>query len=72
MVGHLIVVAILERPGVGFTLSRYSKRPQATGCGVYTEILNSEDLAELRLAFDMACSELGLGTNADDEGRREH
>jgi hypothetical protein len=39
---------------------------------VYIEILNNEGLAELRLAFDMACSELGLGTNDDDGGRREH
>jgi hypothetical protein len=39
---------------------------------VYTEILNNEDLAELKLAFDMACNELRLGTSAKDVVLREH
>jgi hypothetical protein len=38
---------------------------------VYVEILNNEGLAELKLAFDMACNELGLGTGAKDTERRE-
>jgi hypothetical protein len=38
---------------------------------VYTEILNNENLAELKLAFDMACNELRLGTGAKDAERRE-
>jgi hypothetical protein len=38
---------------------------------VYTEILNHEGLAELKLAFDMACNELRLGTSAKDTERRE-
>jgi hypothetical protein len=39
---------------------------------VYTEILNNGDLAELKLAFDMACNELRLGTSAKDVVLREH
>ena len=39
---------------------------------MYTQILNNEDLAELKLAFDMACNELRLGTSARDTERREH
>jgi hypothetical protein len=38
---------------------------------VYAEILNNQGLAELKLAFDMACDELGLGTGAKDIERRE-
>jgi hypothetical protein len=38
---------------------------------VYTEILNNEALAELKLAFDMACNELRLGTSTKDTERRE-
>ena len=38
---------------------------------VYTEILNNGDLAELKLAFDIACNELRLGTSAKDTDRRE-
>ena len=34
-------------------------------CGGYTEILYNEDLAELKLAFDMAC-------NTKDTQRREN
>jgi hypothetical protein len=39
---------------------------------VFIEILNSEDLAELKLAFDMACNELGLGPGTKDTERREN
>ena len=35
-------------------------------------ILNNEELVELRLAFDMACNELGFGTSTKDKVRREH
>jgi hypothetical protein len=38
---------------------------------VYAEILDNEDLSELKLAFDMACNELHLGTSAKDDERRE-
>jgi hypothetical protein len=38
---------------------------------MYIEILNNQGLAELKLAFDMACNELGLGTGAKDIDRRE-
>ena len=38
---------------------------------MYVEILNNENLAQLKLAFDMACNELGLGTSAKDIERRE-
>ena len=47
----------------------------STFCGeraMYLEILNNEQLAQLRVAFDKACVDLGLGMNADDKGRREH
>jgi hypothetical protein len=39
---------------------------------VYIEILNNEGLAEMKLAFDMACNELRLGTSAKDVVLREH
>jgi hypothetical protein len=38
---------------------------------VYTEILNNDGLAQLKLAFDMACNELHLRTSAKDTERRE-
>jgi hypothetical protein len=38
---------------------------------MYTEIINNEELLELRLAFDMACNELGLGTSVANSERRE-
>jgi hypothetical protein len=41
-------------------------------CHVYIEILDHEGLAELKLAFDMACNELRLGTGAKDVVLREH
>ncbi len=41
-------------------------------CAVYVEILDHENLAELKLAFDMACNELRLGTSAKDVVMREH
>jgi hypothetical protein len=34
---------------------------------MYTDILDSEQLIELRLEFEKACAELFLGANADDE-----
>jgi hypothetical protein len=37
----------------------------------YTKILKNEQLAALRLEFEKACSELLLGTNADDDKRRQ-
>ena len=37
----------------------------------YTDILNAEQLGALRLEFDKACAELLLGTNADDDKRRQ-
>jgi hypothetical protein len=37
----------------------------------YTDILNNEKLVALRLEFDKACAELMLGTNADDDKRRQ-
>ena len=39
---------------------------------MYVEILDHENLAELKLAFDMACNELLLGTSAKDIMLREH
>ena len=33
---------------------------------MYVEILDHENLPELKLAFDMACNELLLGTSAKD------
>jgi hypothetical protein len=39
---------------------------------MYVEILNNENLAELKLAFDIACNELRLGTTAKDIDLREH
>jgi hypothetical protein len=39
---------------------------------VYVEILENENLAELKLAFDMACNELRLRTSARDIALREH
>jgi len=39
---------------------------------MYVEILDHENLAELKLAFDMACNELRLGTSAKDLVIREH
>jgi hypothetical protein len=38
---------------------------------MYAEILDNERLSELKLAFDMACNELHLGTSAKDTERRE-
>ena len=38
---------------------------------MYTEILNNENLAEPKLAFDMACNELRIGTSAEDIQLRE-
>jgi hypothetical protein len=45
--------------------------PSASGYAVYAEILNNNGLAELKLAFDMACNQLHLGTSAKDTERRE-
>jgi hypothetical protein len=42
------------------------------GCVMYIEMLDNDQLARLRIAFDKACDDLGLGTNADDNGRRDH
>jgi hypothetical protein len=39
---------------------------------MYVEILENDNLAELKLAFDMACNELRLGTSARDTALREH
>jgi hypothetical protein len=39
---------------------------------MFREILNNDELVELRLAYERACEELRLGTNGDDTGRREH
>jgi hypothetical protein len=39
---------------------------------VYVEILDNNNLPELKLAFDMACNELRLGTGAKDIVLREH
>ena len=39
---------------------------------MYVEILENENLAELKLAFDMACNELRLRTSARDIALREH
>jgi hypothetical protein len=36
-----------------------------------SDSLNSEQLLALRIAFDKACVELGIGANSDDEDRRE-
>jgi hypothetical protein len=38
---------------------------------MFENILFHENRAALRLAFDRACSELGIGTNSDDTVRRE-
>jgi hypothetical protein len=38
---------------------------------VYVDILDNDNLAELKLAFDMACNELRLGTTAKDIDSRE-
>jgi hypothetical protein len=38
---------------------------------VYVDILDNDNLAELKLAFDMACNELRLGTTAKDIDLRE-
>ena len=38
---------------------------------MFVDILFDEEQAALRLAFDRACSELGIGTNSDDADRRE-
>jgi hypothetical protein len=38
---------------------------------MFVDILFGGDQAALRLAFDRACSELGIGTNSDDTVRRE-
>jgi hypothetical protein len=38
---------------------------------MFVDILFGGDQVALRLAFDRACSELGIGTNADDTVRRE-
>jgi hypothetical protein len=37
----------------------------------YTDILKNEQMAALRLEFEKACAELMLGTNADDDKRRQ-
>ena len=37
----------------------------------YTDILKNQQLAALRLEFEKACAELMLGTNADDDKRRQ-
>ena len=39
---------------------------------MFVDILFDEDQVALRLAFDRACSEFGIGTNSDDADRREH
>ncbi len=39
---------------------------------MFKEILNNDELVALRVAYDQACEELGLGMSADDTGRREH
>lgn len=39
---------------------------------MYVEILDHENLAELKVAFDMACNELRLGTSAKDLVLRGH
>ena len=39
---------------------------------MFIDILFDEDQVALRLAFDRACDELGIGTNSDDAHRREH
>jgi hypothetical protein len=39
---------------------------------MYVEILDHENLAELKLAFDMACNELRMGMSAKDVVLREH
>ena len=39
---------------------------------MYVEILDHDNLAELKLAFDMACNELRLGMSAKDVALREH
>jgi hypothetical protein len=41
------------------------------GCVMYIELLDNDQLVQLRIAFDKACEDLGLETNADDK-RREH
>ena len=38
---------------------------------MYVDILDNDNLAELKLAFDMACNELRLGTTAKDIDLRE-
>jgi hypothetical protein len=38
---------------------------------VFVAILENGELIEVRQAFDKACAQLGLGTNSDDNGRRE-
>jgi len=68
------VVAILSGPEPGATEFQKAAKESTphNECAVYTEILNNEDLAELKLAFDMACNELRLGMSAKDVVRREH
>jgi hypothetical protein len=39
---------------------------------MFREILNNEELVALRLAYEQACEELGIGMTAEDTGRREH
>ena len=39
---------------------------------MYVEILDNDNLAKLKLAFDMACKELRLGMGAKDIVLREH
>ena len=41
------------------------------GCAMYTEILNNDELVELRAAYEKACEELRLGMNGEDTVRRE-
>jgi len=36
-----------------------------------SDSLNSEQLLALRIAFDKACVELGIGANSGDEDRRQ-
>src|ERR1700730_17968714 len=39
---------------------------------MFVEILQNEQLAALREAFNRACAELGLGMSAEDTARRKH
>ena len=39
---------------------------------MFREMLDNEELVELRRAFDKACEDLGLGASDDDVSLREH